>query len=182
MENIGATAVINHHISDGKQGEYEAWLEEVRPLCQSSKGNIDWQIIRPIPSLTYNYTVIIRFDTIENLKLWMESVTRNQSVKKVEALFVKGDMYRINSGLDFLFLEDSHQKAPQKWKQYLVTWSAIFPLSVMFSFLLIPLFTILNIQNNKIIISLISSGIIVFTMVYILMPHYTRLIRTWLYK
>lgn len=73
MENQGASVVISHHILDGKQQEYEKWLHEIVPLTKHSKGFIDWQIIRPIPDLTYVYTIIIRFDTIENLRNWMES-------------------------------------------------------------------------------------------------------------
>lgn len=68
MENQGASVVINHQVLKGKQKDYEDWLNEIGPICRNAVGNIDWQIIRPIPNLTFNYTVIIRFDTIENLK------------------------------------------------------------------------------------------------------------------
>src|SRR3954451_16943582 len=61
MVNQNASVVITHHIADGKQDEYEKWLDVIGPVARKSKGNIDWQIIRPIPKLTFNYTVIIRF-------------------------------------------------------------------------------------------------------------------------
>ena len=82
MKEQGATAVINHYIRDGKQNQYENWLNEIGPICRSFAGNIDWQIIRPIPNLTFDYTVIIRFDTIENLTSWMESSERKNLIKK----------------------------------------------------------------------------------------------------
>ena len=66
MEVEGATVVITHQVIDSKHQEYEDWLNEIGPICRSSVGHIDWQIIRPIPRLTYSYTVIIRFDTIKN--------------------------------------------------------------------------------------------------------------------
>src|SRR4051812_15537483 len=102
MDNQGATVVITHDILDGKQEEYEKWLNDIGPVCRQAKGNIDWQIIRPIPSLTFAYTVIIRFDTIDNLKKWMNSAERRSLIERASPLFAQGDKYHIKSGLDFL--------------------------------------------------------------------------------
>lgn len=184
MEAQGATVVINHHILDGKQSEYEDWLNEIGPICRKSIGNIDWQIIRPIPNLTFNYTVIIRYDTIENLKLWMESEERKTLIEKAKPLFTKEDRYHIKSGLDFLFYtaNESPKTAPARWKQYLVTWSAIYPLSLLIPLVVIPLVQALHFPENRFITSLFVSGLIVYIMVYWLMPNYTKLIKKWLYR
>ena len=183
MENGGASAVITHHILEGKQSQYEEWLNEIGPLCRNSPGNIDWQIIRPIPNLTFTYTVILRFDTIENLKKWMESTERKNLIEKAKPLFAKDDKYYIKTGLDFLFLsENEKQKPPVRWKQYLVTWSAIYPLSILIPLLVLPILKSLNVPENKLINSFFISGVIVFIMIYLLMPRYTRLIKKWLYK
>lgn len=183
MENQGATVVINHHILDGKQNQYEDWLNEIGPVCRSFIGNIDWQIIRPIPNLTFNYTVIIRFDTIENLDAWMKSDQRKKLIEKAKPLFAKDDKFFIKSGLDFLFLnENEEQKIPVRWKQYLVTWSAIYPLSIIIPLLVLPILKRLHFPESKFINSFFISGVIVLIMVYFLMPNYTRLIKKWLYK
>lgn len=183
MENQGASVVINHHIVDGKQNEYEDWLNEIGPLCRSAVGNIDWQIIRPIPNLTFNYTVIIRFDSIQNLKNWMASDTRKNLIEKVKPLFARDDKYYIKSGLDFLFpTENEKQKSPVRWKQFLVTWSAIYPLSLLIPLLVQPLLKTLYVPGNKFITAFFVSGLVVFIMVYLLMPSYTKLIRKWLYN
>jgi antibiotic biosynthesis monooxygenase (ABM) superfamily enzyme len=183
MENEGASVVINHHILDGKQEQYEAWLDEIGSICRNSVGNIDWQIIRPIQNLTFNYTVIIRFDTIENLKSWMESDQRKKLIEKAKPFFARDDNYFIKSGLDFLFpLENEKQKVPVRWKQYLVTWSGIFPLSILVPLIVIPALKACDFPENKYVNSFFISGIVVFIMIYILMPNYTRLIKKWLYK
>jgi uncharacterized protein len=183
MENQGASVVITHHILDGKQQEYEDWLNEIGPICRRSTGNIDWQIIRPIPNLTYVYTVITRFDTIENLKNWMESEDRKRLIAKVNPIFAKDDKFYIKSGLDFLFQsENENLKIPVRWKQYLVTWSAIFPLSILIPLIVLPLLKILGFPENKFLNSFFISGTIVFIMIYLLMPSYTKLIKKWLYK
>lgn len=91
MENQGASVVITHHILDGKQSQYEKWLDEIIPVTRHSEGFIDLQIVRPIPDLTFVYTVIIRFDTINHLKSWMESDNRKKLIEKANPLFRKND-------------------------------------------------------------------------------------------
>jgi len=182
METQGASVVINHRIHQGNNSLYEEWLNEVGPVCRKSPGNIDWQIIRPIPNLTFNYTVIIRFDTIENLKNWIDSDERKKLIEKAKPIFAKDD-YFVRSGLDFLFSsEDENQKVPVHWKQFLITWSAIYPLSIIMPLLVIPILKTLNLTANKFIPPFFVSGCIVFIMVYWLMPNYTKLIKGWLYK
>ena len=183
MENQGATVVITHHILDGKQQAYEGWLNEIGPVCRKATGNIDWQIIRPIPNLTFAYTVIIRFDTINNLTKWMESAERENLIAKARPLFAKGDNYRIKSGLDFLFQSDGqHSKIPVRWKQYLATWSAIYPLSVVVPLIVIPALRKLNVPQYRYVDSLFITSLVVFLMVYVVMPRYTRLLKSWLYR
>jgi antibiotic biosynthesis monooxygenase (ABM) superfamily enzyme len=180
MEEKGASVVITHHIVESNQMQYEQWLEEIGPVCRNFKGNVDWQIIRPIPDLTYNYTVIIRFDTVNNLKNWMESKERKSFIEKAKPLFARGDSYYIKSGLDFLFPES--KKPPLRWKQYLVTWSAIYPLSVLVPLVILPLLQFLHLPESRFINAFFISGCVVFIMIFILMPSYTKLIRTWLYR
>ena len=183
MDNQGASVVINHHILDGKQKQYDLWLNEIGPICRNSTGFVDSQIIRPIPNLTFDYTVIIRFDSIKNLKIWIESKERETLIEKAKPLFAQEDKYFIKSGLDFLFsAENQKQNVPVRWKQYLVTWSAIYPLTLFVPLVVLPILKVLSIPEDKFISSFFVSGIVVFIMIYLLMPKYTRLIRKWLYS
>lgn len=183
MENQGASVVITHHILEGKQKEYEGWLDEIIPQTRHAEGFIDLQIVRPIPGLTFVYTVIIRFSTIAQLKNWMYSENRKKLIEKANPLFTKNDNYEIRSGLDFLFTSESTSgKAPVRWKQFLVTWSAIYPLSLLVPLILLSFLDVLNVPKNHYLEALLISGIIVFLMVFVVMPVYTKLIRKWLYR
>lgn len=179
----GATAVITHHVRGDRHGEYEAWAEEIAPQCKASPGHLDWHMVRPIPGLTETYTVIIRFDTEKSLRKWMNSETRTRLIDKVSPLLVKGDDYRISSGLDFLFTPaDSPARIPIRWKQFLVTWSAIFPLVLGIPMLVLPLLRSLGVPANHYADMLVITGIVVALMVYVIMPRYTRLIEHWLFS
>jgi antibiotic biosynthesis monooxygenase (ABM) superfamily enzyme len=183
MEKQGASVVITHQIIAGKQQEYENWLNEIGPLCRNAVGHLDWQIIRPIPTLTSTYNVIIRFDSTAHLKDWMNSQERSRLIEKAAPFLDKGDNYTINSGLDFLFTPlESKTKVPLRWKQYLATWSAIYPLSIGIPLIILPILRKSGIPQYRYIDSLLISGVIVLLMVYLVMPYYTKLIKKWLYK
>jgi len=178
----GATAVITHRVREGKHPDYDRWLEEIAPLCRASKGHLDWHIIRPVPGLTSTYTVIIRFDTRAHLQEWMESPVRSSLIEQVQPLLVNGDDFFISSGLDFWFTpEGARARVPARWRQYLVTWSAIYPLVLVVPLMLSPVFRLLGLPDNDFLATLVVTGTVVFLMVYIVMPRYTKLIRRWLF-
>ncbi|MBU5636264.1 antibiotic biosynthesis monooxygenase [Geomonas sp. Red69] len=181
--NEGATVVITHRLRENKQTDYEKWLEEIAPLCKASQGHLDWHIVRPIPGLTETYTVIIRFDTEAHLREWMESPTRVRLIEKVRPLLVTGDDFFISSGLDFWFTPvGAKARIPVRWKQFLVTWSAIFPLALGMPLVVHPTLHYLGIQDNRLLATLAVTGLVVFLMVYVVMPRYTRLVQRWLFS
>jgi antibiotic biosynthesis monooxygenase (ABM) superfamily enzyme len=179
----GATVVITHRVRDGKHETYNAWLNEIAPLVRAWKGHLDWQIIRPLAGLTGTYTVIIRFDTRENLESWMISQDRLRLIDKVQPLLAQKDDFYIRSGLDFWFTpEGANAKVPVRWKQFLVTWSAIFPLVLGATLTVPPLMRVLGLPDNHYLYTFLATGLVVLMMVYVVMPRYTKLIQRWLFE
>ncbi len=179
----GATVVITHRVQLGKESLYDDWLDEISPLCRSSEGLLDWQIIRPLAGLTSTYTVVLRFDTAEHLQNWMDSEHRKRLIEKVKPILAKDDDFFIKSGLDFWFTpEGARAKVPVRWKQFLVTWSAIYPLALGVPLIVIPLLRLLGIPQDHYLDTLMITGTVVAFMVYLVMPHYTKLVHRWLFK
>jgi antibiotic biosynthesis monooxygenase (ABM) superfamily enzyme len=179
----GATVVITHRVRDGQQAGYIDWLNEIGPVCRASAGHLDLQIIRPVVGLTATFTVIIRFDTREHLQEWMYSAERRRLIEKVRPLLVTGDDFFIRSGLDFWFTpEGAKAKVPVRWKQFLVTWSAIYPLVLGVPMVVAWILSRVGFPDNHYLATLIDTGTVVFLMVYVVMPRYTRLIQRWLYE
>lgn len=178
----GATAVITHRIRADAHAQYETWLGEISPRCMAAPGNLDWHIVRPVAGLTDTYTVIVRFDSVANLRAWMESSERAGLIDQIRPLFVTGDDFFISSGLDFWFTPaGAKAQVPVRWKQYLVTWSAIFPLVLGMPLLVGPLLHRIGAPDNHALHTLVITGLVVFLMVYVVMPRYTRLVKKWLF-
>lgn len=178
----GASAVITHRVSEAQQAAYERWLEEIGPVCRASQGMLDWHLIRPIKGYTDTYTVVIRYDSEQHLKHWLASDIRQQLIAKAESLLSTKDSYQIKSGLDFWFVAETGKVLlPVRWKQFLLTWSAIFPLVSGVSLLMIPVMDKVGLPQNRLLHTFLITGVVVLLMVYVVMPRYTRLVRNWLH-
>lgn len=182
-ETQGATVVITHRVRDGQQSGYEDWLNDIGPVCKRFPGHLDSQIIRPIAGITATYSVIVRFDTCDNLQNWMNSSERKRLIEKVRPMLARDDQFFIRSGLDFWFTpEGAKAKVPVRWKQFLITWSAIYPLVLVVPPLAAPLLRQLGLPQNRYLDTLCITGAVVALMVYLVMPRYTRLVQSWLFK
>ncbi|WP_153116547.1 antibiotic biosynthesis monooxygenase [Rhodocyclus tenuis] len=179
----GATVVITHRVRAESHAGYESWLDEIAPLCKAAPGHLDWHLVRPIAGLTETFTVVIRFDTREHLQQWMGSAERSRLIEKVQPLLVTGDDFFVSSGLDFWFAPSGAKaKVPVRWKQYLVTWSAIFPLALGVPLVVVPLLRLIGAPASNVFTTLCVTGVVVFLMVYVVMPRYTRLVQRWLFR
>lgn len=182
MENSIATLVIQHHVKAGVTAEYELWLKEIIPAAQRYAGHLGVNVMRPAEG-SHTYTVVLRFDTHEHLQEWAESDSRSRLIERVKPLLVTAEQKEIKTGLEYWFTPPGPaQKKAKPFKQFLVTLSAIFPLSVLVPWLLTPLFRVVPTLALPIVSNFLVAVIIVFLMVYLIMPRYTKLISRWLFS
>lgn len=176
------TFIITHKIQAGREAEYEVWIKDIGDACKQYEGHLGSNIIRP--SKTHNtYAVIIRFNNYENLEKWVQSDTRKHYIDQIAPLLEKGDQYEIKTGIDFWFTPlEAKQKVPVRYKQYLVTLSAIYPLTLVVPFALSPILETVSIFCSILLSKLLVATVMVWLMTYVIMPPYTRSISKWLYK
>ncbi len=177
-----ATAVISHRLREGCLDLYEKWLDEIVPTCKTYPGHLGVIVIRPVPGATATYTVVIRFDTRDHLLAWMGSEDRRRLIERVKPCLADDDKFFVRSGLDFWFTpEGAKAKLPTRWKQFLVTWSAIYPLVLLAFPVVDSAMHQLAIPESHYLRTLIVSCIVVLLMVYVIMPRYTKLVHRWLF-
>jgi antibiotic biosynthesis monooxygenase (ABM) superfamily enzyme len=176
------TAVIKHPVRSGGEAEYEEWLKKITPVAKRFPGHRGIEFIRP-PGGSGTYTVMLRFDTEEHLQEWLRSATRRQFIEEVEPLLKRGEQIEIKTGLEFWFTPPTPaQKHAAPYKQFLVTLSVVFPLTIVVPWMLRPVFQALPVLGLPGVSNLLISSIIVALMTYAIMPHYTRLLSKWLYR
>jgi uncharacterized protein len=172
--------IVTHVIKPGAEGRYEDWTREILSAVSSFPGYLGREVVLPTHG-NRRYTVIVRFDNNEHLRAWAESETRKEFIRRANDLMEKGDQYEIRTGIDFWF-EPKGMKPPKPWKQYLLTTSAVYPLSLIIPKLLAPLFRVAPSLGNNFISGLLVAAILTALLTFVVMPHYTRLVSKWLYE
>jgi antibiotic biosynthesis monooxygenase (ABM) superfamily enzyme len=169
-------------VRDAQHEDYERWLGQILPVVAAAPGFLDVQVIRPVRGLTDGYTVILRFDHEAALRRWLTSPERRRLIDSVQPILAQGDSYTLHSGIDYLFTPQGvGLRAPVRWKQFLVTFTAILPLTLGLPLLIGPLLRAIGWGERWVVVTVVS-GVAVLLMVYVIMPRYTRLVRGWLYR
>src|SRR5215470_10907478 len=170
------TAVIEHDVGAGAEAAYEEWLQHITLCAQQFVGHIGVNILRP-PVGSRRYTIVVRFDTLEHLQEWLGSETRRRLIAQVGPLLERGDQVDIKTGLEFWFTPPTPaQRRPPAYKQFLLTLSAIFPLTLLVPWMLRPLFQVAPVFGLPVVSNFVVSAVIVGLITYVIMPHYTRLV------
>lgn len=174
------TTIIRQQPRPDAVNRYEAWLREVIPVAQGFTGHRGVNVIRP-HGVTEPYTIVLHFDNVPNLRRWLDSNTRLRLVEKIRPYLADSEAVDIKTGLEFWFTP-AGGKVARPYKQFLLTLSAIFPLTLIVPFVLRPVLGLLSGLPIPLLGSFLVTACIVGLMVYVVMPHYTRLVQRWLFK
>lgn len=178
-EDPQVTAIISHVVRSGREQGYEQWFHGIAIDARKFKGHLGVSAIRPPDHAHPEYVVILKFDRYDNLKQWLESDTRRQWIERLQPLIEKPEAVQTLTGLETWFTLSSKpiKAPPPRYKMALVTWLGVFITIAVVSRLLAPLLSGLPVLLNQ----LITTGLVVALLTYLLMPRLTQLFRKWLY-
>lgn len=178
-ENHQVTAVISHVVRPGREQGYEEWFHGIAAAAHKFKGHLGVNVIRPRDHAHLEYVAIVRFDHYNSLKHWLESDVRREWLERLQPLIEKPEAVQTLTGLETWFtLSDKPLKAPPpRYKMALITWLGVFITLAILTRLLAPLLSGLPVLLNQ----LITTGLVVAFLTYLIMPRLTRLFQWWLY-
>lgn len=171
------TLVITHTLLPGQQAAYERWLARIMPVAESFDGHRGVNVLRPGEE-GETYTVLIRFDTLEQLTRWTASEERKGLLAEISPLLAQGDQIEVRAGSQFWFTPPQHGvRRPARWKQYLLTLAVIFP-----STNLVPMFwhQVAPALTGTLAGHLLNDATVVGLVVFFWMPWLTRALASWL--
>jgi antibiotic biosynthesis monooxygenase (ABM) superfamily enzyme len=139
-------------------------------------------IIRP-PDGDNEYSIVIRYATVADADRWVGSADRQQLLQEIAYALEVDECLQIRSGIDFWFTPPSpgHRQAPG-WKQWLITTSVIWPLTMFIPPLFKPLFASVPLLGRWGISHGLIAACIVALVVFLIMPRYVKLLSGWLFK
>lgn len=175
------TAVIKHHVRSDATGAYEQWLQRIVPIAERFPGHRGVHVIHP-PSGGGVYTVTIRFDSLLHAEDWFQSAARRALLEEASPLLASDEEVNTVTGLEFWFQPASTQKAAKRYKQFLLTLSVIYPLTLVVPVPLHWLADRIPALRNTYLEHFAAAAIVVALMTYVLMPHIVRRVAGWLYR
>lgn len=175
------TVVIQQSVRRDAAAAYEVWLQKVVPIAARFPGHRGVNVIRPVPG-GMKYTIAIHFDSIEHAQDWFMSAARRELVEEVMPLLAAEETVETRSGLEFWFHPHPGQPAAKRHKQFLVTLSVIYPLTMLVPSAFHWWFGSVPGVSNYWIAHFLAAATVVASMVWLIMPRYTRLLANWLYE
>ena len=89
----------------------------------------------------------------------------------------------LRSGIDYWFSPPEKKiAAPKRWKQWLMTASIIWPMTLIMPRVLRPVLDPLPLMDTVLSGQLIIVLVMVYLVVYQIMPRYSRLLEKWLFR
>lgn len=176
------TLLIRHQVIAQCRDDYEAWIREISSASRQFPGHMGVAIIRP-HAAAEPYSLVLRFDTHEHLKGWIDSPIRQSLLERARPWLRSIEEGEIETGLEFWFTPSP--LAPLRarpFKQFLITLSAIYPLTQLLPWLLHPLQGWVIPLREPWLFGLLVAAVMVFLMVYVVMPRYTQLVARWLFS
>jgi antibiotic biosynthesis monooxygenase (ABM) superfamily enzyme len=174
--------VIKHWVRQNAIERYEKWLRVIAAKASEYPGHQGVHFIRP-PSGSNEYSIIIRFATFADAERWTISTDRQSLLGEIADAFESEDQFHIHPGIEFWFTPPTPvKKRPSAWKQWIITTSVIWPLTMFVPLLYKPLFNAVPVLNLWGISHGIVSATVVALVVFLIMPYYVRAVSEWLFR
>lgn len=176
------TLLIQQHVRADAIARYEQWLRTIAAKAAEYPGHQGVHIIRP-PAGSNEYSILIRYASVADAERWTSSADRQNLLAEIADAFVHEDRFHIEPGIEFWFTPPSPaQKKPSAWKQWLITTSVIWPLTMLIPPLFKPLFAAVPVLGYWGISHGIIAATIVALVVFVIMPRYVHAVSGWLFR
>jgi len=178
--------VVRHRVRAGAQPAYERWLAETMRVAAGFPGHQGVHVVRPAAGGA-DYTIVVRFASCEEATRWHQSAERAHLIEAVRPQLEVAEQVSVGAGIDYWFPSE-HGAAgeppmkPPAWKQWLITTSVIWPLTMVVPWAFGPVFKALPVLGVYGVEHGVLAAVIVALVVWVIMPRYTQLVHGWLFR
>lgn len=177
--------VVRHHLRTGAQAAYEAWLMENMRVAAAFPGYQGVKVVRPSAG-SFDCTIVLDFATHEDATRWHQSSERARLIEDVQPHLDVAPQVSVGAGIDYWFPPETPATGlppvkPPVWKQWLITTSVIWPLTMIVPWVFDPLFKAVPALGAYGVKQGILAAVLVALVAWVIMPRYTRLLHDWLF-
>ena len=158
---------------------FERMLAEFASQSLNVPGSRGVHLLFPPPgSATDEYGILRSFASVAHRDAFYASPLFKDWTSRIEKMVDGPPVYRELGGLEAWFREP-HASLPPKWKMALLTWIAVWPVSMVVPAILVPL---MGTALPQILVAGIVAGGIVLVLTWVAMPVLVKLARPWLHR
>ena len=176
------TAVIQHEVRPDAVERYEQWLARIMPVAAGFDGHAGVDVVRPPPTGPRRYSVALRFASLAHAQQWFGSDRRRALMAEASDLLVQAETVSTLSGLTLWSGATPGQRPPRRWKQFVVTLAAIYPLTLVVPWAVNAMLAAFGLPMPVPLRQLMVAVGIVAIMTWVVMPRATRVLVRWLHR
>lgn len=169
---------ITRRVRKERVGDFEAALAEFARRSLAEHGTRGVQLLHPPPdSESPEYGILRSFATSADRDAFYQSPLYTEWLKQIAPMIEGEAAKRELKGLEAWF-RDPHALPPPRWKMALLTWIAVWPVSIIVPAILVPLLGPNFPQIFK--AGIIAAGIVI-VLTWAAMPLLVKLAHPWLH-
>jgi len=173
------TVVVSRRVYPGREKDYDDWVRRLVAASAESPGNQGVTLLVPEPGKTGLHHVVMRFADEKSMHIWETSYARQKLSHEADEFSRR--VRQEATGLEtwFSIPECPELEAPKPWKMAIVTFLAVFVLSVAIIRLLRWASPGMNFYAESVLVAAILVGLLTWAV----MPFLSRVVfRKWLYR
>ena len=172
------TVLYSRRVKPGREADFEAWAHGIVAAARQFPGHLGASVLDAPGSREYH--ILFSFADRRSLRACLDSTERHRWLARVGDLLEADRGLQQLTGLETWFkLPGSTvptMKPPPRWKMWLVSLMAVYPLVLAFQVLLVPRVAGLPLALRALLFPLV----LLTLMTFVVMPVVTRLLRRWL--
>jgi antibiotic biosynthesis monooxygenase (ABM) superfamily enzyme len=173
------TVVVSRRVFPGHEKDYDEWVRRLVAAATEAPGNTGATMLIPEPGKTGLHHVVLRFSDQETVHRWEDSYIRQKLTHEADAFSVRSRQEA--TGLETWFYLPEHPELapPPPWKMAIITFIAVYLLSII----LIPLLNLFLENVNFYVVNIVIAALLVGILTWAVMPFFSRyLFRKWLWR
>lgn len=173
----GRSVIFTIRAKPGQEEALADWTHRIVSAARAHPGNVAATVIDT--QYAGEYQVFHHFDSAQTLQSWLDSDERKQLLADAEPILESAPTRQLETGLETWFQLPSQQRAmvpPPRWKMWLTSVVAIYPLVLAFQAWLAPKMLRWPLELRAAVLPLV----ILTLMTFVVMPVVTRVLTPWL--
>ncbi|GGB54550.1 antibiotic biosynthesis monooxygenase [Deinococcus soli (ex Cha et al. 2016)] len=176
-QSTGITLVVTERVRLSKLDAYEAWARRLHAVQATQPGFVGLHVLRDTNGPVAEYVTLVRFESAQALEAWRATPAYREALAQLDDFTADEVEYREAQGLEAWFDRPARLPAPPLWKNVIVGIVGVYPLIMLFAWLLRPVTG----EWPAWAATLATASLSTLFLNWPVLPWLSRLLRPWLY-